>query len=229
MKRWIAIVTMLLALGSAAFAGDVATLVNLGFSPDSKTFMFGFYGLDVANSKPYAELYLVDTKKNDFVPGGVFKGMYGSEMQPGWDPAGGFYKLFSDAAPSARKLRIDHLAQGRLVYLLVNGDAGPDALSFKDFDTGSQWDVSLKQSVEEKSGSFLSSFGLEINITGTDGKKVSFKAGNPAIRRKDVAKYTIKEILVAPDGKTVVAIIERLEKNSAGPSIRYMVESFKLP
>ncbi|HUW69343.1 MAG TPA: DUF2259 domain-containing protein [bacterium] len=229
MKRWIAIVTMVLALGSTAFAGDVATLVNLGFSPDSATFMFGFYGLDVANSKPYAELYLVDTKKNDFVHGGVFKGMYGSEMQPGWDPAGGFYKLFSDAAPAARKLRIDHLAQGRLVYLLVNGDAGPDALSFKDFETGAQWDVILRQSVEEKTGSFVSSFGLEISITAVDGKKTSMKAGNPSIKRKDVAKYTIKEILVAPDGKTVVAIIERLEKNSAGPSIRYMVESFKLP
>lgn len=229
MKRWIAIVTMTLALGSTAFAGDVATLVNLGFSPDSATFMFGFYGLDVANSKPYAELYFVDTRKNDFVSGGVFKGMYGSEMQPGWDPAGGFFKLFSDAAPMARKLRIDHLAQGRLVYLLVNGDSGPEALSFKDFDTGAQWDVALKQSVEDKSGSVLSSFGLEVSITGTDGKKTSVKAGNPSFKRKDVAKYTIKEILVAPDGKTVIAIIERLEKNGSGPSIRYMVESFRLP
>jgi len=42
MKRWIAIVALMLAFVSAAFAGDVATLVNLGFSPDSAYFMFGF-------------------------------------------------------------------------------------------------------------------------------------------------------------------------------------------
>jgi len=228
MKRLIALVAMVLAFGTMAFAGDVATLVNLGFSPDSSYFMFGFYGLDATNDKPYAELYLVDTKKNDFVRDGIFKGMYGAELQPGWDPAGGFYKLFSDAVPAARKLRIDHLAQGRLVYLLINGSSGPDTLSFKDFESGAQWDVALKKTVEEKAGSFSSSFGLEVSVS-KDGKKSSLKAGNPTIRRKDVADYTIREIVLAPDGKTVVMLIERLEKGASGASIRYMVEAFSLP
>ena len=228
MKRWIAIVALMLAFVSAAFAGDVATLVNLGFSPDSAYFMFGFYGLDVSNGKPYAEVYIVDTKRNDFAPGGVFKGMYGAELQPGWDPAGGFYRLFSDATPLARKLKVDHLAQGRLVYLLVNGDAGSDALSFKDFDTGAQWDVALKENVEDRAGAISSSFGLEVSVT-TDGKKAGVKAGNPAIKRKAVADYTIREIVVAPDGRTVVMLIEKLEKNASGTSIRYMAETFRLP
>ncbi|PKL10045.1 MAG: hypothetical protein CVV51_00640 [Spirochaetae bacterium HGW-Spirochaetae-7] len=228
MKRWIALVALVLAFGSTAFAGDVATLVNLGFSPDSSCFMFGFYGLDASNDKPYAELYLVDTKKNDFVKDGIFKGMYGASLQPGWDPAGGFYKLFSDAVPAARKLRIDHLAQGRLVYLLLNGSSGPDTLSFKDFETGAQWDVALKETVEEQAGAFSSSFSLEVTVA-KDGKKTSLKAGNPAIKRKGVADYTIREIILAPDGKTVVTLVERLEKNAGGSSIRYMVEAFRLP
>ncbi len=228
MKRWIALVALMLALASTAFAGDVATLVNLGFSPDSAYFMFGFYGMDTSSSKPYAEVFLVDTKRNDFVPGGVFKGMYGASLQPGWNPAGGFYKLFSDATPLARKHKIDHLSQGRLVYLLVNGLEGPDTLSFKDFDTGAQWDVNLKQSVEEKAGTIVSSFGLEVAVT-TDGKKASLKAGNPAVKRKGVADYTIRQIVTAPDGKTVVMLIEKLQKDASGSSIQYMVETFKMP
>jgi predicted secreted protein len=228
MKRWITLTALVLALNQAIFAGDVATLVNLGFSPDSTTFMFGFYGLDSANSKPYAELYLVDTKKNDFYPGGVFKGMYGAELKPGWDPAGGFYKLFSDAVPAARKYRIDHLAQGRLVYLLINGSDGPDTLSFQDFETGAQWNVVLKETVEEKAGVVSSSFGLEISVTNGD-RKSSVKAGNPSIKRKGVANYTVREIVVAPDGKTVVVLVERLEKSAQGNFIRYMVETFRLP
>ena len=227
MKRWIALIALMLALASTAFAGDVATLVNLGFSPDSAYFMFGFYGMDTANGKPYAEVFIVDTKRNDFVPGGVFKGMYGAELQPGWNPAGGFFKLFSDASPMARKYKIDHLSQGRLVYLLINGDSGPDVLSFKDFDTGAQWDVALKESVEEKAGAITSSFGLEVSVS-QDGKKSSVKAGNPKIRRKGVADYTIRQIVAAPDGKTVVMLIEKLDKSAAGSSIHYMVETFQL-
>jgi predicted secreted protein len=228
MTRWITLVALVLALSQAAFAGDVATLVNLGFSPDSTCFMFGFYGLDTSPGKPYAELYLVDTKKNEFRPGGVFKGMYGAELKPGWDPAGGFYKLFSDAAPLARKNRIDHLAQGRLVYLLINGAEGPDTLAFKDFETAAQWNVALKETVEEKAGALTSSFSLDVSVTNGERKSV-VKAGNPAIKRKGVANYTIREIVVAPDDKTVVVLIERLEKGASGNSIRYMVETFRLP
>lgn len=228
MKRWVALGSLILLLAGAAFAGDVATLVNLGFSPDSAWFMFGFYGLDTASNKPYAELYLVDTAKNDFVRDGVFKGVYGAELKPGWDPAGGFYKLFSDAVPMARKLKIDHLAQGRLVYLLMDGSSGPDVLSFKDYDTGTQWDVALKESVEEKADVIVSSFGLEMTLTKGD-KKTTVKAGNPKIKRQGIADYTIREIIVAPDGKKAVAIIEKLHKGADGSSVRYMVETFRLP
>jgi predicted secreted protein len=154
--------------------------------------------------------------------------MYGAELKPGWDPAGGFYKLFSDAVPSARKYRIDHLAQGRLVYLLIDGSDGPDTLSFKDFETGAQWNVVLKESVEEKAGAVSSSFSLEISVANGE-KKSSVKVGNPTIKRKGVANYTVREIVVAPDGKTVVVLVERLEKSAQGNFIRYMVETFRLP
>jgi len=229
MKKLVVMVALALVLAGPAFAGDVATLVNLGFSPDSAYFMFGFYGMDPGAGKPYAEIYVVDNKKNDFVPAGTFRGLYAVDLEPGWNPAGAFFKLFAESAAVARKYRIDHLSQGRLVYLSMDGADAPDALSFKDFKTAAQWDVTLKQTVEEKAGVFTSSFGLDLVITGTDGKKVSVTAGNPQIKRKGVADYSISQILVAPDGKTVVVLVERLEKGATGSAIRWMVETFRLP
>ena len=219
MKKLIVILALAWAVPLAAVAGDVANLVNLGFSPDSSHFMFGFYGFDVQSGKPYAELFIVDTKKNNFVQAGTFKGLYAIQPQPGWNPAGAFYRLFSDASTVARKYGIDHLDQGRLVYLLLDGLSG----------TGAQWEVKLDETVEETNGSISSSFGLALDITDTAGKKTSVKAGNPQIKRKGIENYTMREILVAGDGKTVVILIERVERTNAGPSIRYMVETFRLP
>ena len=51
-------------------------------------------------------------------------------------------------------------------------------------------------------------------VVESGGKKSSVKAGNPTIKRKGVADYTIREIIVAPDGRTVVMIIEKLVKMS---------------
>ena len=229
MKKLIVILALAWVVPFAAVAGDVANLVNLGFSPDSSHFMFGFYGFDVQSGKPYAELFIVDTKRNNFVPGGTFKGLYAVQPQPGWNPAGAFYRLFSDASTTARKFGIDHLDQGRLVYLLLDGLAGPDNLSFKDFGTGAQWEVKLNESIEETNGTVSSSFSLELEITDGEGKKTSVKAGNPQIKRKGIENYTMREILVAGDNKTVAILIERVERTPAGPSIRYMVETFRLP
>jgi predicted secreted protein len=229
MKKLIVILALAWVVPLAVVAGDVANLVNLGFSPDSSHFMFGFHGFDVQSGKPYAELFIVDTKKNNFVQGGTFKGLYAIEPQPGWNPAGAFYRLFSDATAVARKFGIDHLNQGRLVYLLLDGLSGPDSLSFKDFGTGAQWEVKLNETIEETNGSISSSFGLELVITDTAGKKTSVKAGNPQIKRKGIENYTMREILVAGDGKTVVILIERVERTPLGPSIRFMVETFRLP
>jgi predicted secreted protein len=229
MKRMLILVSIILGLASAAFAGDVATLVNLGFSPDSGYFMFGFYGLDMAAGKPYAEIYVVDTKKNDFVRDGVYKGLYSVNLEPGWDASGAFYKLLSTTLGSANKYKIDHLQQGRLIYLSINGEEAGDALSFKDFKTQAQWDIRLIQQATEKDGAAVSSFGIELSIVDTAGKKTALSIGNPQIKRKDVLDYTMRQILVAPDGKTVVILVERSEKLGASKGIRYMVETFRLP
>lgn len=235
MRKLLSVILVAGLLASAVCAGDLATLVNLGFSDDSAYFMFGFYGMDTGSGKPYAEIYLVDTKKNDFVPNGSFKGMYAKDLEPGWNPAGSFFKLFSEAVPLARSLKIDHLSQGRLIYTQADEEI-LESIEFDDYKTGDHWSVHIKKAIEESGSKLSSSFGLSVRYTkkgaapgSPAASTVSISAGNPHIKRSNIEDYTISQILLAPDGKTVAVLIERVEKGSTGKMIRYMVETFRLP
>lgn len=219
----------LLGLTSLGFGGDVATLVNLGFSADSAYFMFGFYGLDLGAGKPYAEIYVVDTKRNDFVRDGVHKGLYAVELEPGWNPSGAFFKLFTRASGAAARYKIDHLQQGRLIYLSINGKAGEDSLSFRDYKTQDQWELKLNQNSAERAGVVSSSFGIELAFTSAAGQRSLVKIGNPQIQRRHVLSYAMRQVIVAPDGKTVVILVERRERIGQATGLRYMVETFRLP
>ena len=65
---------LLVVLGlSAAWAGDVATFVDKGFSEDGKYYVFGQYGKTDKKFQGWAELYQVDIAANDYTDNGVFK------------------------------------------------------------------------------------------------------------------------------------------------------------
>jgi len=212
-----------------AFAGDVATFVNLGFSADSSHFMFGQYGADQASGKPYAEIYLVDTKKNVFVPQGSKRSVYEAKVEPGQDTSGALFALFAESAPLAKAKKIDHLAPGRLLYVLLDGQDPPALLTFRDFKTETSYDISVVKSIAENKDGAISSFGLAITATERDGSVKRVTAGNPDLKRKGVRDYVIRRVIAAPDEKTLVLIIEKLVAEKGDSSVRYMVETVKLP
>jgi predicted secreted protein len=227
-KRTLITAFAILAACIPAFAGDVATFVDLGFSSDSAYFMFGQYGADQGLGKPYAETYLVDNRKNSFVPQGEARKVYDAPLEPGLDGAGAFYSLFADQVPLAKKYKIDHLKPGRLLYVLLDGQEPPATLSFRDFKTGATYDVSLNQKLNEAKDSTSSSFGLAVSVkTGDSTKRVT--GGNPDIKRPGVKAYVLRRIIAAPDEKTLVFIVEKRMANKGDGGIRYMVEALKLP
>ncbi|HRY73554.1 MAG TPA: DUF2259 domain-containing protein [Spirochaetia bacterium] len=228
-KRFIFAMLVALALVLPAAAGDVATFVNLGFSADSAFFMFGQYGVEAGSGRPYAELYLVDTRKNDFAPKGVQRKAYDARLEPGQDTSGALYALFAESAPLAKAARIDHLKPGRLLYVLLDGEEPPASLAFRDFKTEASFDVSLQKSVAESKGSVVSSFGLSVAVKAKDGRSRSVTGGNPGIKRTGVKDYVIRRIIAAPDEKTLVLIIEKRLADKGDASVRYMVETVKLP
>jgi len=229
MKKSLLVVFVVFVALAPALAGDVATFVDLGFSPDSSYFMFGQYGVDQSSGAPYAETYLVDNRKNDFVRDGVARKSFSAQLEAGQDASGAFYVLFSDQAALAKKYKIDHLKPGRLLYILVDGQEPPASLSFRDFKTGASYEVSLNQKASEAPGSISSSFGISVTRTAKDGAAKRIVGGNPDIKRAGVKEYVIRRIIAAPDEATLVFIVEKRMADKGGGAIRYMIEALKLP
>jgi predicted secreted protein len=229
MKRSLFAAASFLLVLVPVFAGDVATFVNLGFSSDSAYFMFGQYGIDEASGKPYAETYLVDDKRNDFVAKGVARRIFDATLEPGQDSSGALFSLMGEEQELIAKHKIDHLRTGRLLYVLMDGQDPPASLSFRDFKTGAAYDVSLNQSSSESKGIACASFGIALTYTSKEGTAKRVVGGNPDIKRQGVKSYAIRRIIAAPDEKTLVFIVEKRMIDKGDPAVRYMIEALKLP
>jgi len=229
MKRSLFAASFFLLILVPVFAGDVATFVNLGFSPDSAFFMFGQYGVDQAAGKPYAETYLVDNRRNDFVAKGVARKTFNAPLEPGQDASGAMYTLVGENQGLIAKYKIDHLRPGRLLYVLVDGQDPPAILSFRDFKTEASYEVSLSQKSTESKGSAASSFGIALTYTAKDGTVKRVVGGNPDIKRDGVRAYVIRRIIAAPDEKALIFIVEKRLVDKGDAAVRYMVEALKLP
>jgi len=229
MRRSLVATALFLVLLASAQAGDVATFVNLGFSADSSFFMFGQYGIDVPSGKLFAETYLVDNRKNDFVPKGVARRTFDGAIEPGQETSGAMYSLYGDQIDLVRKYKIDNLKPGRLLYVLIDGQEPPSSLSFRDFKTEAAYEISLNQSAAKSGSSVTSSFGISVSYTAKGGETKRVVGGNPDIKRTGVESYLIRRLFIAPDEKTLVFIVEKRTISKGDPGVRYMVEALRLP
>ncbi len=208
------------------FAGDVANFVNLGFSPDSRYFMFGQYGV-TEGMVAYAGLYAVDVAHDQFVPNGEKSGRYLGSLEPGEDGRGELYNLIADNAALARRLHINHLLTGRVLYLLLDGQQPKPTLHFRDFQTGNDYTVALDQ-FQYSSSQVSSSFSIDVTIHTAKGKTLHFTVGLPNYKRIGVESYRIRRIVVGPNNRSLVFVIEKQEKDKDGVNVRYMVDTLAL-
>lgn len=222
MARRVTLIGALLVLAAlAASAGDVAQFVNLGFSADSKYFMFGQYGVSEKTLAPYAETFVVDVAKNAFAARGVRKVAYTRAAEPGTNGLGALLTVLGDALPQTRQYGIDHMLPGRMLYILVDGVPPNEVLEFRDFQTGRSYSVKLV-----RSGS--TSFHIAATVTEKSGSSREITAGDPAIQRPGVKGYQVKQILLAPDGNSLVFVIQKDEQDTSGSNVRYMVETVRI-
>ncbi|MGO9410271.1 MAG: DUF2259 domain-containing protein [Spirochaetia bacterium] len=222
-KRLAPIGVLILLVTFAASAGDIARFVNLGFSPDSRYFMFGQYGIQQKTSTPWAEAYIVDVRANAFVSRGVHKVSSSVPVDPGTDGIGALFDAVVEARAQETLYKVRHTVTGRMLYILVDGAPAPDIVDFRDFQTGRNYEITMTQSPPE--GEAGASFSLAISVTDKDGVVHAYKAGDPSLRRPGVKAYHIKEIVLAPDNASLVFLIQREEQDTQGNNIRYMVET----
>ncbi|MBN1798672.1 MAG: DUF2259 domain-containing protein [Spirochaetales bacterium] len=219
---------ILLLISFSLFAGDIAVFLNLGFSEDSQYFMFGQYGVYSNTTNSYAEIYIVNVPTNSFVPSGAIKKDFDIPLEPGNEGIGGIYYLLETNYPQIKKYNINHLSSGRFVYVLLNGAPPKSSLEFRDFNTGALYEITLIQASSGTGKNVSSSFHIKITVTAKSGKKTDYSIGRPDYMRKGVKKYYIKYVLLAPDGKSLVFVMEKHMVDSSGDNIRYMVETKKL-
>lgn len=231
MKRLFVTVTMLAAAVSL-FAGDAAAFVDLGFSRDGKTYIFGQYGKTDVEFNGYAEIYTVDVRKNDFVPTGVFKtvdrdGKSGNEVFSGLKMQ---HKGFLD------KYKPAPVGEKSMLYLREDSSKGSaEEIVFKDFEGSTPsadvfYSIRLVPMYEGRGGATKSSFYIVAEKKSGDGRVLSrFVAGNPDVQRKGVTGYAIDRIYTSPDGAGMVFVVEKTVEDHCGVSIRYMVETVALP
>ena len=207
------------------FAGDIANFTNIGFSDDSRYFMFAQYG--VTDTVVYAEIYTVDVAGNSFVKNGISKKEYPAGSYPMEDGSGAFYKGLLSLSAAVQKNRIDPLLKGRVLYININGDPVRD-LEFRDFKTDKTYKINLVQNVSESASGTDSSFSLKILSESPGASAKAYSAGSPAVRRKSVKDYSLKKIFLTPDEKNMVLVVEMTIAEKDSVSVRYMVESLKL-
>lgn len=214
-------------------AGDVASFVDLGFSPDGRVYMFAQYGVQSATLRPWAELFAVDVARNNFVAGGRISYIHDTAAAAGQDGAGALYRLISENGSLAKNYEVNFLTQGHLLYVALDSDAlaPPDnPIEFRDFNSGSSYRAALIPQITGSGSSLRSSFYINFEHIPKNGSRKSYTAGSPQITRPLVTEYRICKAILDPRQTSVVLVIEQKIQSEAGPGcdIRYMVETLPL-
>ena len=225
MRKFLLFILLLILTGGSVFSGDIATFINLGFSQDSKYFMFGQYGIKEKTSTPYSNIYIVNIDENTFVANGQKKAEYPGVAQPGQEDIGALLTLLASCYSLSKDYAIDHLKTGRLLYVLLNGEKPLPLISFRDFINDTRYTITLVQS-EYKTGDQVSaSFYIDLTISASSGDAKHFIVGRPDYRRTGILSYKIRRIFLSPDEKSLVFLIEKDEKSDTGINVRYMIET----
>ena len=234
MKKIISSILMATICAFCIFAGDVAEYHDLGFSKDGEFFVFAEYGVNDKTFDPYAKIYTVDVKKNEFVKSGVFK----SELKDTKEVKGG--KAVFDELYAKNKSFIDEHSgyKADLEHTLYL--RGPESknsteqIIFKDFNNSKEgneifYHINLVKNTKGTGKDLKSSFFITVERKNEADEVLSRQiAGNPDFLRSEIADYAIRRIITDESGKYLVFEIEKKIENENGISFRYMVETLVL-
>ena len=211
------------------WAGDTASFVDLGFSPDGRTYAFAQYGVQSGTLKPWAELYIVDVARNNFVDGGRLSYVHDNPVAAGQDGSGAFFRILTRNSALTDRYSINFLYQGQPLFISLDEPASPPRqnIEFRDFETGASYRASLVSSSEGSGSGLSSSFYIDLERTGQDGTRKTYTVGTPSVKRSQVESYRIRKVLIAPNS-SMIFIIEMKRQNGADYDIRFMVEALRL-
>jgi len=222
-------IIILLTCVSALWAGDSAVFVDLGFSSDGRTYMFGQYGVLSPSLRPWAELYVVDVASNTFVPNGRVNTTQDTPIRAGQDGSGVFHRLVSNNAALSSRNNINFQNQGLPLY--ISRDELPPArgerIEFRDFISGRSFRAQLIPTITGSGMNVSSRFHINLEVT-TNGQLRTYTVGTPNFTRQRISQYNIKRVIIDANGGSVIFVIEMKRAVENGFDIRYMVEAVRL-
>ncbi len=231
MKRALIAGLVFVAAG-LCFAGDAAAFKDIGFSSDGKIYVFGQCGKTDVNFQPYAEIYTIDVEKNEYVPGGVYKNFEPNSLRSGSQV---YEDLLAKHYFDIKKFNCKPAQADDVLYVLESEKKkGEDAIEFKNYgDDGDAnrltYKARLVPTIYGRGKDLKSSFYIDFTISDKDGNLVkSCKVGSPDIKRKGVSAYKIVRIFRDSSKSGLIFVVEKTVEDSAGTSIRYMVETVKI-
>jgi predicted secreted protein len=230
LKKIILMMLTLLLCVSGLWAGDVASFVDLGFSADGRIYMFGQYGVLSPSLKPWAEIYIVDMRANNFVPNGKASLTEDSAIKAGQDGSGTFYKLVGNNTSLANKHGINFQNQGLPLYISrdENPPANGEKIDFRDFISGKSYIAELVPYVEGSGQNVRSSFYINLESRTQSGQVKNYTIGTPQVKRSKIVSYNMKRVIIDAGGESIIFVIEMKRITEGGYDIRYMVEAQRL-
>ena len=230
-KKIILLITIIhLTCVSGLWAGDTASFVDLGFSPDNRTYMFGQYGVLSPSLRPWAELYIVDVCNNNFVQNGKVSFTQNSPIQAGQDGSGVLYNLLAGNSSLVNRYNINFKNQGLPLYISRNDNpsSNGETIDFRDFISGKSYKAELIPTISGSGQTTISSFYIKLDVRSQNGQARSYTVGTPQVRRQLISSYNIKRVLIDSNGESLIFVIEMKRVAENGFDIRYMIEAQRL-
>ena len=228
-KKAVCTFAVILFLGvSGLSAGDTASFVDLGFSPDGKTYMFAQYGVQSKTLRPWADLFVVDVPRNNFAPGGRVSYVHDKAVVSGQDGSGALYRVLGRNASLAERHRVDHCFQGQPLFIALDSTSEQTPIEFRDFESGASYRATLVPIVEGSGPTLKSSFYISLERTARDGSKKVYTVGTPQLKRPLIASYSIRKVMIAPHDGSMIFVIKMKKQEGTDFDIRYMVEAVRL-
>jgi predicted secreted protein len=229
-KRVFILFIILLTSISALWAGDTAVFVDLGFSSDGRTYMFGQYGVLSPSLRPWADLYIVDVVTNSFVQNGRVSLTESAPIKAGQDGSGILHRLVSNNSSLTNRYGINFQNQGLPLY--ISRDERPpsrgEKIDFRDFLSGKSYNAQLIPTITGSGQNVRSQFYINLDVSSPNGQFRTYKVGTPTFVRQGIVQYNIKRVLIDANGNSVIFVIETMHATDNGYDIRYMVEALRL-
>ena len=228
-KTVLTVFIVILTCNSAIWAGDSAVFVDLGFSPDGRTYMFGQYGVLSPSLKPWAELFVVDMVSNNFVPNGKVSHTQDTSIKAGQDGSGVFYQLLANNSNLTNRHNIKFQNQGQPLYISRNENPpeNGETIDFRDFISGKSYKAQLIPTISGSGQNIRSTFYINLEVCLPNGQVRNYTVGTPNFVRQGISSYNFKRVFIDPAGNSLIFVIEMKRVSDNGHDIRYMVEALR--